>query len=178
MTLRCRPASDHDAVYHRHYKTLFRAAPSVEVDDGNHNARQVPGALLRGWHPVEVLHFPLRSSAQVRAKFGERMDGFEVWGQHKLAARSGPGGIEAFLDSVCPTGTALEQGLQSGELVEDVRVRDAIEAIRASRPLEVRLPTLAEDVDFARDVASTLELDVAFGLRARAEALEGVLARR
>jgi hypothetical protein len=178
MTLRCRPAIDHDEVYHRHYKTLFRAAPSVEVDDGNHNARQVPGALLRGWHPVEVLHFPLRSSEQVRAKFGERMDGFEVWGQHKLAARSGPGGIEAFLDSVRPTGTALEQGLQSGELVEDVRVRDAIEAIHASRPPEVRLPTLAEDVDFARDVASTLELDVAFGLRARAEALEGVLARR
>ena len=68
--------------------------------------------------------------------------------------------------------------MQTRQLVEDVRVRDAIEAIRASRPLEARMPTLAEDVDFARDVASTLELDAAFGVRARAEALQRVLARR
>jgi hypothetical protein len=106
------------------------------------------------------------------------MDGLEVWGQHKLAARSHPGGIDGFLDSVRPTGPVLERGLQSGELVEDVRVRDAIEAIRAGCPVDARLPTLAEDVDFARDVASTLELDVAFGARARTEALQRVLERR
>jgi hypothetical protein len=178
MTLRCRSETDQGSVYHRHYKTLFRACPSVEIDDGNHNALHVPGSLLRGWHPVEVLHFPLRSSAQVRVKFGERMDGLEVWGQHKVAARSHPGGLDGFLDSTCPTGRVLERGLQTRQLVEDVRVRDAIEAIRAGRPLEARMPTLAEDVDFAQDVASTLELDAAFGVRARAEALQQVLERR
>jgi hypothetical protein len=178
MTLRCRPAADPDAVYHRHYKTLFRGSPIVELDDGNHNASGVPGSLLRGWHPVEVLHFPLRNGAQVRSKFGARLDGLEVLGRHQHAARRYPGGIDAFVRDACPTGAALEQGLGSGQLVEDLRVRDAIDAVRAGRPLQHRLPTLAEDVDFARDVDSTLELDVEVARRARAEALQRSLARR
>jgi hypothetical protein len=178
MTIRCRPSTDQRSVYHRHYKTLFRAGPAVEIDDGNHNADGVPGSLLRGWHPVEVLHFPLRNAAQVRSKFGERLDGLDVRGEHKDAARSHPGGVEELIASVCPTGAILEQGLLTGHLVEDVRVRDAIDAMAAGRPLEPRPPTLAEDLDYARDVASTLELDAALGRRARAEALERALVRR
>lgn len=178
MTLRCRASADTDLVYHRHYKTLFRPGPDVEVDDGNHNALGVPGDLLRGWHPVEVLHFPLRNEAQVRSKFGERMEGFEVSGDHKRAARSHPDGIAALLESACPTGAALEEGLRSGHLTEDLRVRDAIDAVRAGRPVEEPPPTLAEEVAFARDVDSMLELDVAFLRRARIEALERALAGR
>jgi hypothetical protein len=57
-------------------------------------------------------------------------------------------------------------------------VRDAIDAVRAGRPVEVPPPTLAEEVAFARDVDSMLELDVAFLRRARIEALERALAGR
>jgi hypothetical protein len=178
MTLRSRPPADHDSPYHRHYKSVFRASPAVELDDGNHNVRGMPGPVLRGWCPIEVLHFPLRSAVQARSKLGERMDGFEVWGHHKHAARNGPGGIDGFLASACPTGAELERGRATGRLVEDVRVRDAIDAVRRGRPVEHRAPTLAEDVDYALDVASTLELDLAFGALGRARAVERALVRR
>jgi len=72
----------------------------------------------------------------------------------------------------------LERALATGQLVRDVRVRDAIDAIRRGHPVEPRAPTLAEDVDYALDVASTLELDTAFGALARAEAVERALLRR
>ena len=42
--------------------------PSVEIEPGNHNATGAACEPLRGWHPVEVLHFSFRSVEQLARK--------------------------------------------------------------------------------------------------------------
>ena len=71
MTVRlCDPAfpGDKRTIYHAHQKVAHRADPDVVVEAGNHNAFGVGLEPLRGWHPIEVLHFSLRSVAQLARK--------------------------------------------------------------------------------------------------------------
>ena len=82
---------------------------------------------------------------------------------HKIGAGASRSGVDGY-SSLTARPACSSSGLKTRHFVEDVRVRDAIEAIRASRATEARLPTLAEDVDFARDVASTLDLDASLGV--------------
>src|SRR6266545_2784998 len=58
------PINDPTSVYRPVTKVAHRADPEVVVGRGNHGlvgSRLVP---LPSWHPIEVLHFPLRSQAQ------------------------------------------------------------------------------------------------------------------
>ncbi len=70
MTMRlCEPASpgDKETIFHAHQKVAHRASRDVEVEDGNHNVDAARGLEpLRSWHPIEVLHFSLRSRRAVR----------------------------------------------------------------------------------------------------------------
>lgn len=178
MTLRRRPTRDLDSVYQRQVKVLFRADAATVVESGNHGlVVRPPGQTLRGWCPFEVLHFPLRSAEQLERKLG-RATGFETTARHKLSARAFPGGLDAFRATVCPVGAALDEGLGSGELVEDTRVRDAFREIGAGRSPAPFRPSVADDVDFALDADRTLESDSAVRLRVRLDAVERRLERR
>ncbi len=62
------PSGDKQTIFHAHQKVVHRAHPEVEVEFGNHSA-DAPGLEpLRGWHPLEVLHFSFRSVAQLERK--------------------------------------------------------------------------------------------------------------
>ena len=54
--------------FHAHVNVAHRGHPAVRVSPGNHDL-DAPFPVLRGWFPIEVLHFPLRSRAQAEAKF-------------------------------------------------------------------------------------------------------------
>lgn len=173
MTLRCRPTPDLESVYQRQVKVALRADPDAVVESGNHGLVTRPaGQTLRGWYPLEVLHFPLRSRAQLERKLDPSGRGFTNTARHKVAAQSYPGGLEAFRASVCPVGVELAEGIRSRELVEDTRLRDALRAIAAGRPVPAYRPTVEDDVDFALDAGRVLEIDSAARLRTRLDALE------
>ena len=59
---------DKETVFHAHQKVAHRAAPQVEVEAGNHNVYGTGLDPIRAWHPLEVLHFSLRSIDQVARK--------------------------------------------------------------------------------------------------------------
>jgi hypothetical protein len=179
MTLRCRPSRDLDSVYQRQVKIAFRAGSDVIVGSGSHGLTTGrPGQALRGWYPFEVLHFPYRSSGQLVRKIGQPVgDERLAWhGRHRQAALEHPGGLEGFCSTICPEGVSLHEGIATGALVEDVRLRDALRAIRrGENPFPVR-PTPAEDADFALDVELLAEVDSASRLGDRLDALEVRLA--
>jgi hypothetical protein len=179
MTIRCRPDRDLSSVYQRQVKVAFRASRDVSVEDGSHGvAHGPPGQVLRGWYPFEVLHFPYRSSEQLGRKVGQPVnDRGLVWqGRHRQAALTHPGGLEGFRSAICPEGSSLRDGIAAGALTEDVRLRDALRAIRrGDDPFPVR-PTPAEDADFALDVELVAEVDSAARLGERLDALEERLA--
>ena len=45
-----------------------RAVADVEIEGGNHNADGTGLEPVRAWHPIEVLHFSVRSAAQLKSK--------------------------------------------------------------------------------------------------------------
>ncbi len=55
--------------FHPQVKVAHRACPDVVVGEGNHDVRSPGVVLLRGWYPLEVLHFPIRSFDQSASKY-------------------------------------------------------------------------------------------------------------
>jgi hypothetical protein len=72
MTVRVSPYSrwsGPEDPYHLWVKVAHRAWPGLNVHFGGHTVAGGDLVTLRGWYPIEVLHFPLRSLAQSRRKY-------------------------------------------------------------------------------------------------------------
>ena len=68
---------------------------------------------------------------------------------------------------------AIRRGIESGELAEDTRARDRLQALVAGTTApEPPSPTLAEDVAFAVEAQAMLEHDGWVKLQGRTERLE------
>ena len=173
MTVRCRPVAELTSPYHAQVKIAHRALADVVVGEGNHDAFGAGMTLVREWLPFEVLHFPLRTEAQLSDKFLRRRA--ILGGEHIAAAieRLDSDGAVPFHRSLLFDDAAIERGFGNGTLVEDVRLCDALTRLRAG---ETTLPTwtgtLADDVDLALDFQSALDRDSWVGLDRRAAALE------
>ncbi len=194
MTVRLRepsPPGDKRTVFHAHQKVAHRASPSVEVDDGNHDARGRGLAPLRHWHPLEVLHFSFRSVEQTRLKVAGgwlRRSRYHP-PLHQLLAEEArvAGREEDHYRDLAVDDDELEAGLGDGTFAIDTRLRDALRAIRdgdgafalphAGRRLTFPHPTPAEDGALAAETASLAEIDGIVRAERRAEALEERLAR-
>lgn len=178
MIVRCRPVADFTSPYHAQVKIAHRALPDVVVSEGNHDAYGDGLTLVREWLPFEVLHFPLRTEAQLADKFLRRRA--ILGGEHIADAiqRLDSEGLSAYHDAVLFDNEQVERGLADGTLVEDTRLRDALASldVGATR-LPVWAPTLADDVDLALDFQLALERDSWVNLDRRAAALERSIAR-
>ena len=136
MTARlCRP-SFHPHPLSIHFKSAHRAVPDVRVGRGNHEAFGAGLVALRGWYPIEILHFPVRSLAHCMRKYvtqfvalernaekgipGHMADAYEAYRAGELAA---------FYAPLVVDDAALEQGVRSGELAIDTRLRDRLAAL-------------------------------------------------
>ena len=133
---------------------------------------------LTTWHPLEVLHFPLRSRGQWTRKVQLQGDAFTKHiervgtGYHlKSYEALREGRIEAQYESLVVDDAALQRGIADGTLVVDTRLRDAFHTLRAGGRLAFPAPTDAEDVAYA---VETAVLDEAYVVRAqrRLDALE------
>lgn len=176
--------------FHPQVKVAHRGAAKVALAEGAHD----PGdevRVLRGWYPIEVLHFPLRSEAQAEAKtaaWAEVLEEPASVGKHVRAAAEAlaQGRFRDRYRRYVVDDAALEQGLAAGTLAVDTRLRDALRALAgASRaplpprprflpaaPASLQFPalSLAEEAALAAD-ASCLP-DSLVRLRARVERLE------
>ena len=193
MTVRLRrPAfpGDKTTIYHAHQKVAHRARPDAVVDDGNHDVDAAGGlAPLRGWYPLEVLHFSFRSRTQLEQKATRA---YEAWLRNP---RAEPTLHQALAYEACRSGTldeyygafvvddrALERGLRDGTLAVDTRLRDALRILHlaegsfppdaAGSGLSFPAPSLREEVEFLEEIAPLLEIDGVVRVERRVDALE------
>ncbi|TML04344.1 MAG: hypothetical protein E6G36_06530, partial [Actinobacteria bacterium] len=172
------PINDPTSFYRPVIKVAHRADPHVLVARGNHTLLDSSFLPLATWHPLEVLHFPLRSRAQWTRKVQLQGDaftkhieragtGYHLKGYDALRA----GRIDEQYESLVVDDAALERGIADGTLGADSRLRDALRTLRAGGRLTFAAPTDAEDVAYA---VETAVLDEAYIVRAqrRLDALE------
>jgi hypothetical protein len=171
-------------------KLAVRAHPDVVVAKGNHTVYELPYSALGGWTPVELLHFPLRNAQQCARKYEKTWLAWERNLRGDLArakAVAEEGRAEAYYDRVAVADDALERGLALGTLAVDTRLRDALRQVARvdvlptagelrfplpddAKRLDLPLPTIRDDADYAVDAAVLREADL---VRARRQ-LDGV----
>jgi Glycosyl transferase family 2 len=163
------PINDPTSFYRPVIKVAHRADPQVKVGRGNHTLVDSGLRTLTTWHPLEVLHFPLRSRAQWARKIELQGEAFT-----KHIERSGTGyhmksygalqagRIDEQYESLVVADDALASGLADGTLVRDTRLRDALRTIRAGG--QPAFSEVADDVAYAVEAAV---LDEAYVVRAQ-----------
>jgi Glycosyl transferase family 2 len=189
----CSPAhpGNKDTIFHAHQKVAHRADPAVEIEAGNHNAHGAGLVPIRGWHPLEVLHFSFRSPSQLERK------GRGGWVRtadyeptlHKIllddAFRAGR--LDEFYDSFVVSDEALARGIEDGTLAIDTRLRDALRTLRANDGFRVPTPgfddalsfpppDVGEDAIYAGEASVLVEIDGVVRAEKRVDALEVRLA--
>jgi hypothetical protein len=185
------PINDPASLYKPIRKVLHRAHPEIRLTRGNHAVVDSPFAPLRGWFPVEVFHFPIRSFAQFAHKTELQRAAFQhvdrpPTGYHaRMFEAFETGRMEEHYDSLLVGDDELERGRAEGRIVVDTRLRDALR--RLARPeggfllprhapgLEFPVPTLVDDAEYAVEAAVLGEADVV-RLQRRLDTLEGRLA--
>jgi hypothetical protein len=163
------PINDPTSFYRPVVKVAHRADPNVTVGRGNHALANTHFRMLTTWHPLEVLHLPLRSRAQWARKIelqGEAFTkhiersgtGYHLKGYGALQA----GRIEDSYESLVVDDDSLERGLADGTLVIDTRLRDALRTLRDGGQLT--FPPPADDATYAVEAAV---LDESYIVRAQ-----------
>jgi hypothetical protein len=193
MTVRLRvPAhpGDKSSIYHAHQKVAHRADPEVDIERGNHDASGRRLEPLRGWHPIEVLHFSHRSvvqlEAQARTGWLRSPPADQVEHQILLGNAYENGRLAEFLAARTVTDTQLERGLADGTLAVDTRLRDALRLLRAAdgtyrlpdpeSPLTFDAPGLDETAAFAGEASVLASIDGIVQAEQRVRSLEARLA--
>jgi hypothetical protein len=184
------PINDPTSFYRPVIKVAHRGDPDVTVARGNHALASVGFVPLPTWHPIEVLHFPLRSRAQWMRKvelqgvaFTRHIErsgtGYHLKGYDALQS----GRIVQQHDSLVVGDGALEEGLRDGSLVIDTRLRDALRALRSDSVgrafalpserdggLSFPMPDAADEVAYAAEAAA---LDESYAVRVQRQ-LDGL----
>jgi hypothetical protein len=198
MTVRLRapaPINDPTSQYRPSFKIAHRADPHVTVEQGNHGLLDSRFRSLRGWYPLELLHFPLRSRRQYEQRYRAIWNalGDDHRADHIRVERAREEGrLAATYERLVVRDGELEQGLGEGRLVQDLRVREALLALRrpaGSEPRRFLLPaegprrlvfprpTAAEEAAHAADAAAAHDADLV-RLQRHIDQLEARLAGR
>ena len=186
------PINDPGSPLRPNTHVLHRGDPQVVVGAGSHALRGASLARLSGWHPIEVLHFPLRSLEQARRRHSLPARGSTHRGAFDAHER---GELETFIKAQVLDESTVERGLDEGSLVLDTRLRDALrvlaggEAVPVSGPdphfalpapdsprLRFPRPSVVEDAAYAVEAAVLGEAD-SVRLQRRLDELEGGIAR-
>ena len=188
------PINDPASLFKPIRKIVHRAHPEIQVTRGNHALVDSPFAPLRGWYPIEVFHFPLRSHEQCERKARLQGTAFEKYvaraptAYHaNMFAALKSGKIAEYYDSLVLPEDELERGIEQGRLVVDTRLRDSLRLLQRSdaggglgeqyvlpsegAPLSFPVPSLVEDAEYAVESAVLGEADVV-RLQRRLDTLE------
>jgi hypothetical protein len=159
------PINDPRSLFRPNLKAIHRGDPNVTLSAGAHTLVDSAFMPLRGWYPIELLHFPIRSLEQCDRKYGNlraalgtsRNAYYEV--VHR--ARSN-GEFAEFYESLTIGDEAFERGLNDGSLVLDTRVRDALRTLRTDGKGQLAFPrpSVVDEAAYAVDVAALGEADI------------------
>jgi hypothetical protein len=160
MIVRTSPSRDHESPYAGALKSAHRSDPGVVVGRGNHKATGPLLVPLREWFPIEVLHFPMRTRAQLERKYRRDVHGIPPDvdpARHSAALVEAfdTHGVDATASDLIVDDAALARGLATGVLAEDTRVRDALRG--AVRPPGAM--AIDEDIAVASEAAHLLPSD-------------------
>jgi hypothetical protein len=168
------PINDPTSLFRPNLKSIHRADPNVTVTAGGHTLVDSTLIPLRGWYPIELLHFALRSFEQCERKYANMSSALAhsrnaYYDQVRDAIKAGR--MREFYDSLVVDEDALERGLGEGTLVIDTRLRDALRAIRDGGHLAFPRPSVVDEAAYAVDVAALGEAEVV-RLQRRLDVLE------
>jgi hypothetical protein len=154
-------------------KVVHRAAPDTVVTEGAHALMGSDLRTLRGWYPIEVLHFPIRSPEQFARKgtlwafAQEKYFGNEVpaagpgTAYHALAYQASEQDRSGeYFDSLTLSDDALDAAVAAGILHVDSRLRDTLRLVADGGSPTFPRPNVLEDALFAVDVSALGEADV------------------
>jgi hypothetical protein len=170
------PINDPSSRFRPTVKVGHRGDPAIRIGLGNHSATSERLVPMRGWCPLEVLHFPIRTTAQCEQKYLNTHTAWPTDGREPgtfvqaafQAIESGH--LEDYYGSLAVDAGARSRGLADGTLQLDIRVRDVLRALRSAdrdgfrRPhegprAELAPPDLLDEVAFAADIAVLAEAD-------------------
>ena len=191
MTARLCTPSFHPHPLSTHFKSAHRARPDVRIGRGNHEALADDLVALRGWYPIEILHFPVRSYEQCRRKYVTQFVALERNAEKGIPGHMAEayeayraGRLDAFYAPLVVDDEALEAGLADGTYAIDTRLRDTLRALgfgAADRPSarDWAAPRSAvEDAAlFAAEYTALGEADLGASFGARIDDLEARLGR-
>jgi len=168
------PINDPTSLFRPNLKVIHRGDPDVTLSAGAHTLLESGLVPMRGWYPVELLHFPIRSFEQCDRKYSNLRDSL---GRSRNAYYEGvarareEGRFREFYDSLVIGDQALERGLGEGSLVLDPRLRDALRTLGEGGQPTFSRPTVVDEAAYAVDVAALGEADVV-RLQRRLDVLE------
>ena len=190
MTARLSAPSFHPHPLSTHFKSAHRARPDVRIGRGNHEALADDLVALRGWYPIEILHFPVRSYEHCRRKYvtqfvalernaekgipGHMAEAYEAYRADRL---------DDFYAPLVVDDATLEAGLADRTYSVDTRLRDRLRALGfgapggPSRVADAPRTPLEEAAQFAAEYTVLGETDLGSSFGARIDELEARLAR-
>jgi hypothetical protein len=171
------PINDPNSLFRPNLKSIHRGDSGVTLSAGAHTLPDSSFLPLRGWYPVEFLHFPLRSLEQADRKYANLRAALgpsrNAYYDEVYRARA-DGRFEEFYATRVIDDAALERGLEDGSLVIDTRLRDALRTIRSGASYSFQQPTVVDDAAYAMDVMALGEADLV-RLQRQLDTLEGRL---
>ncbi len=114
-------------------KIAVRGSVDVVVaHGGGHRVHGFRGDQLEAWHPVEILHFPLRSREQCARKYEKTWSGWQANLRADLARAqqtAHDNRADAMWEWLALDEVAVRKGIAEGSLAIDTRLRDALRAL-------------------------------------------------
>ncbi len=158
MTVRvCNPGAEDNTPYSPRFKTVHRADPEVTVLHGNHRALGDGLLPLRGWYPIDVLHFPIRSLQHFAAKYLRWWALLQTKFSEAAYGAHRSGRLREFYEAYVVDDEALSAAVANGTLAVDTRLRDALRRLRTDDG-RLSLPPGAPSLTFADSAVDTTYL--------------------
>src|SRR5262249_15740570 len=127
------PINDPNSLFRPNLKVVHRGDPDVNLSAGAHELLDSRFLPLRGWYPIEFLHFPLRSLEQADRKYSNLRTALgpsrNAYYDDVHRARE-EGRFGELYGSLVIDDDALARGIEDGSLIEDPRLRDALCSLR------------------------------------------------
>jgi len=184
MTARLCAPRFHPHPLSTHFKTAHRAVADARVGRGNHEAFGTGLVALRGWYPIEIHHFPVRSLAHCMRKYVTQFVALELNAEKGIPGHMAEaydayreGRLEQFYAPLVVDDAQLARRIDAGELVTDTRLRDRLrrlgfgEVDASGQATEAR-PTPEEDAAYAGEYSTLGEADLGLTYGERIDRLD------
>lgn len=194
MTARLRTPRFHPHPLSTHFKSVHRGATDVRIGRGNHEAFGEGLVPLRGWFPIEILHFPVRSLEHCLRKYVTQFVALErnaekgIPGHMAEAYRAYRAGrLAEFYAPLVVDDVAVERGLRDGRHAVDTRLRDVLRSLGFGgrtgtslpepEPTRVGVVELDEGADFAAEYTVLADADPGLTFGCSIDELEARIGR-